>query len=73
MYYEDNTSNVHVSMSSDTVQCSATSSETEDAATNLPAESLLLSSDAGSNILSETPFRNEGCQQTKFLTFLREK
>ena len=49
LYYEDNTSNLHVSFSSDTVQSSATSIETEDAASILPEESLLLSSGPGSN------------------------
>ena len=47
MYYEDDTSNHHVSISSNPVQSSATSSEMKDAATTLPAESLLLSSNAG--------------------------
>ena len=40
LYHEDTTSNLHVSISDDAVQMSATSSETEDAATALPAESL---------------------------------
>ena len=47
LYYEDNTPNLYVSIiSSDTVQSSVTSAETEDAALTLPAESLLLSSGA---------------------------
>ena len=59
LYYEDNTSNLYVSTSGDTVQSSATSSETEDSATTLPASDIL--------------YRKEFCQQTKFPTFLREK
>ena len=35
LYYEDNTSNLYMSISDDTMQCSATSSETEDAGTTL--------------------------------------
>ena len=47
LYCEDNASKLHVSISDDTVQSSATSSATADAATTLKTESLLLSSNAG--------------------------
>ena len=48
LYYEDNALNLYVSISSDMVQSSPTSSATEDAATTLPSRKLLfLSSNAG--------------------------
>ena len=72
MYCEDNTSHLYVSISCDTVQSSATSSETGNAATTPPANSLLLSSGAGEQSAA-TSHINEGCQHTKFPTFLRER
>ena len=62
------TSNFYVSISNDTVRNSATSSETEDVATTLPAKAYFWVLELGA-IHGDILYRIEVCQQTKFPTF----